>query len=196
MDWVTKSPFSVDYRELDEDNNRWRKSGGSCFSSARPGRLCKYRCVIDPKITTEEIKAYLSHLKEFLHAEKFTFRQYKQLVVFKLDSRGMESKELLTYLTAFRMLDEYGQIIKMWFALGGLTPQERFQNLYLVYYEIVANWRNFYEGHALMVPYVGSGLDDPSPPGEISLEEYREKLNGWSSLVTHLADACVKKPKP
>jgi hypothetical protein len=147
-------------------------------ASKLPERIL-YKCKKDPALTKDEVVFYCNFLTKLLGKE-FSFRDSGDWTFFRLKTAGLSPMKTLLYLTAFRCLCEFADIVKHFCKVNKdkSNLDELFQSLQEAHFEaargnIPLKYGNL-SGHGLMYSY-GWGLKWSSP-NLISLEDFKSNL--------------------
>ena len=112
----------------------------ACFSSIfRSGNTQSivYICDADQNLSNDEISFYLNFLESFLDKSKykFNYKEKSKKILFKLNCIEFNRIQSLLYLTAFRVLQEFPEIVKDLFLSKDLSSDELFNKFLFIHCE-------------------------------------------------------------
>ena len=136
-----------------------RKYSGACFSSlSETAEKVVFHCEVDKELTPEEIEFFLTFMSNVLDKTKFSVK-YKDVykIKFKLDKTSLNHKTSLLYLTFFRYLQEFPDIVKELFKHKNEKLETLFTSFQYIHHlnkidKFPIRWENI-SGHGLMFDY-------------------------------------------
>ncbi len=198
----------VEYWETLKDGKVKHWTDEACFSNmqTRKGfgyvQSIKYHLTpIDSALTKEEIEFFLKFISRILEKRLFTVEvNYEnRTAVFVLDTSKLNYGSTLLYLTAFRYLEEFANVIKYFYACvkKDKSTNQLFQEFQQIHHDFVHKQKEVKQylgrpGHALLYPYYttkegvpnwSTKNEDWMPYGPINLVEFRRRLKIQMSSV-------------
>lgn len=136
-----------------------RKYSGPCFSSLNEdAEKVVFHCAVDKELTPQEIEFFLAFISNVLDTTKFSVK-YKDVykIKFKLDKTSLNRKASLLYLTFFRYLQEFPDIVKELFKHKDEKLETLFTSFQYVHHlnkinKFPIRWENI-PGHGLIYDY-------------------------------------------
>lgn len=160
-----------------------------CFRNINSIKLPKrvvYLAPIDEKLNKiEEVIFYLQFLDKILNKDIykhkiFNSKRYENHAMFTLDCSNLNKRNsIFLYLTAFRYIDEYCEILKELYKSKDETDIDKlfliFQKIHHDHDDLKKAKRGNLSGHGLISNYFRNGFNP------ISLEEFQDNLKNQSS---------------
>lgn len=177
----------VHYTQYFKVNNslKPKKYTGSCFSSLdEDAEQVIFHCQVDQELTPDEIEFFLKFMSDILDTTKFSIK-YKDIyhIKFKLNTISLNYISSLLYLTFFRYLQEFPDIIKEFFKHKGEDSEELFQSFQHIHFlnkidKFPIRWENM-SGHGLMYDY-GNRKFEP-----INIDIFKQRLKQQEITSVH-----------
>ncbi len=195
--------YQVDYWTTPKNGVEGNKVTSACFSGLGYGgenlKSIRYLCKVDPAINDEMVDFYLNFLKGVLTTREWTFKKVgadkEKEVEFILDCANWNRQNVLLYLTAFRIVWEYPEIVLEFFKYKDLPLDkqfEKFQEVHQDSYDGKIKLLKFgnLSGHGLMC-YYGANNREP-----IAIDEFQERLKKQANNSVNSYFINQKPPPP
>lgn len=162
-----------------------KKYTGSCFSSLdTDAEKVIFHCQVDKELTPDEIEFFLSFISDVLDTTKFSIK-YKDIydIKFKLETTFLDYTSSLLYLTFFRYLQEFPDIVKEFFKHKGEDLEELFKSFQHIHFlnkinKFPLRWENM-SGHGLMYDY-GRRKFEP-----VDIDVFQDRLKNQDKNTVH-----------
>lgn len=165
----------VCYWERQEDKKRHRISCVcfvSLFNRGQPSKVY-YVAPIKEKLSNKAINFYINFLKAIFDDKIFNYKVSKKFVSWELDTKKLSKCKALLYLTAFRYVNEFPNIVKEFHKASeakdsSLTNEELFTLFLDVHQDIIL--------HRMPMGLYGHGLICSKFTNRISIEQFKKNL--------------------
>jgi len=163
------------YWEIDPTQKTAKRTYYQCFSglngfdymtrAVRPmPPKVRYLALVNSGLLVGELKFFLDYLSNLLDTSRYTYKIVKcggktktKRVLFNLNTEGLNRMQTLFYLTAFRMVDEFPEVIKDFFLSKDKVGEELFLEFQKAHFKHAKTHYNM-SGHGLMYWGYGSSV--------------------------------------
>ena len=182
---------AVKYREIYKNNQeikniKYSRKHTACFNRFNNYSTTRkipdyilYSCPVDKDIAKDTLLFYLNFLDQILEKNLYKYKIFtarnKLFVLYRLNSKTLKNSKILLYLTAFRYIEEFPEILIELFnnqkdkSIEGLF--DFFQDIHnkSAHGKFALHKTNNLSGHGLMYPYFGGFK-------VITIEQFKENL--------------------
>jgi hypothetical protein len=178
--------MGVNYTEIFDNGDKQTHNGAACFHSMGGGFKGVPSSVIYPalnKCTLDEAKFYYNFLEQILDKNLFTYKiNDKNNFDVEFKSKGLNRKQALLYLTAFRYIDEFSPCVQKLNEDKNLDTEKLFEKFQEIHHLWVigklAGGFGYGAGHSLMYDY----KPDFTP---LKLKEFTDNLKNNAITQVH-----------